>query len=215
MVNFIDFTLEHKSTCRTDGNALTAKDAGGFIKRSVSGRADNCVESAVFITENTVSVCIFASCNTASAKDAFAGITDDGVVGFINGYGSLGTDKHFGSCTGEFCNVEKFAFSVFLALLTIYGMVGKKKFNGSSSCGSCFRGGNADFHTFENGENAGSNKASHSFNFNKADTAGTLVAFAVVKVAKGRNFISASSCCVNYGKAFFNLIRMAFDFDID
>ena len=111
--------------------------------------------------------------------------------------------------------MEKFAFSVFLALLAVYGMVGKKKFNGSSSCCGCFRGGNADFHSFKNRENAGSNKASHSFYFNKADTAGTLVAFAVVEIAKRRNFISAGSCCVNYGKAFFNLIRMAFDFDIN
>lgn len=111
--------------------------------------------------------------------------------------------------------MEKFAFSVFVALLAVYGMVGKKKFNGSSSCRGCFRGGNADFHSFKNGENAGSNKASHSFYFNKADAAGTLVAFAVVEIAKGRNFISAGSCCVNGGKAFFNLIRMAFDFDIN
>jgi len=111
--------------------------------------------------------------------------------------------------------VKKFAFSVFVALLAVYGMVGKKKFNGSSSCGGCFRGGNADFHTFKNRENAGSNEASHSFNFNKANTAGTLVAFAVVEIAKGRNFISAGSCRINGGKAFFNLIRMAFDFNID
>ena len=160
-------------------------------------------------------MCVFASCNTASAKDTFAGITHDGRVEFIDGYRSLGTFEHFGSCTGKFCNVKKFAFSVFVALLAVYGMVGKKKFNRSSSCCGCFRRGNADFHTFENGEYAGSNKASHAFDFNKANTAGTLVAFAMVKVAKGRNFISAGSCCVNYGKAFFNLIRMAFDFDVD
>ena len=214
-VNFADFGFKHKSTGGTYGNALSAEDAGRFIKGSVSGRAYDCVEAAVFKTENAVSVCVFTSCNAASAKDAFAGIANDGRVGFINGYGSLGTDEHFGSCAGEFCNMEKFAFSVFLALLAVYGMVGKKKFNGSSSCCGCFRGGNADFHSFKNRKNAGSNKASHSFNFNKANTAGTLVAFAVVEIAKRGNFISASSCCVNYGKAFFNLIRMAFDFDIN
>ena len=111
--------------------------------------------------------------------------------------------------------MEKFAVAVFGALLAVYGVVGKKKFNGSSSCCGCFRGGNADFHSFKNRENAGSNKASHAFNFNKANTAGTLVAFAMVKVAERRDFISASSCCVNGGKALFNLIRMAFNFDIN
>ena len=214
-VNFVNFGFKHKSAGGANGNTLAAKDAGRFIERSVSGRAYDCVESAVFKTENAVSVCVFASCDTASAKNAFAGIADDGRVKFINGYRGLGTFEHFGSCAGEFCNVEKFAFSVFVALLAVYGMVGKKKFNGSSSCGGCFRGGNADFHSFENRENAGSNKASHSFNFNKADTAGTLVAFAVVEIAKRGNFISASSCRINGGKAFFNLVRMAFDFDID
>ena len=214
-IDFFDFGFKHKSAGGANGNALAAKDAGRFIERSVSCRADDCVESAVFKTENAVSVCVFASCDTASAKNAFAGIADDGRVKFINGYRGLGTFEHFGSCAGEFCNVEKFAFSVFVALLAVYGMVGKKKFNGSSSCCGCFRGGNADFHSFKNRENAGSNKASHSFNFNKADTAGTLVAFAVVEIAKRRNFISASSCRINGGKAFFNLVRMAFDFDID
>ena len=214
-VNFVDFGFKHKCTGGTNGNALSAKDAGRFIKRFVSGRADDCVEAAVFKTENAVSVCVFASCDAASAKDTFAGIANDGRVKFINGYRGLGTFEHFGSCAGEFCNVKKFAFSVFLALLAVYGMVGKKKFNRSSSCCGCFRGGNADFHSFKNRKNAGSNKASHSFNFNKANTAGTLVAFAVVEIAKRGNFISASSCCVNYGKAFFNLIRMAFDFDIN
>ena len=214
-VNFADFGFKHKSTGGTYGNALSAEDAGRFIKGSVSGRSYDCVEAAVFKTENAVSVCVFTSCNAASAKDAFAGVANDGRVKFINGYRGLGTFEHFGSCAGKFCNMEKFAFSVFIALLAVYGMVGKKKFNGSSSCCSCFRGGNADFHSFKNRENAGSNKASHSFNFNKANTAGTLVAFAVVEIAKRGNFISASSCCVNYGKAFFNLIRMAFDFDIN
>ena len=215
MVNLFDFGFEHESTGRTYGNALSAKDAGGFIERSVSCRADYGVETAVFKTENAVSVCVFTSCNAASAKNAFAGVANNGRVKFINGYRGLGTFEHFGSCAGKFCNMEKFAFSVFVALLAVYGMVGKKKFNGSSSCGGCFRGGNADFHSFENGENAGSNEASHSFNFNKANTAGTLVAFAVVKVAERRNLISAGSCGVDYGKAFFNLIRMAFDFNID
>ena len=111
--------------------------------------------------------------------------------------------------------MEKFAFSVLLALLAVYGMVGKKKLNGSSSCRGGFGGRNADFHSFKNREYAGSNKASHAFYFNKANAAGTLVAFAVVEIAKGRNFVSAGSCCVDYGKAFFNLIRMAFDFDIN
>ena len=215
IVNFVDFGFEHQSAGGTNGNALSAEDAGGFIERSVSGRTDDCAESAVFVTENAVSVGVFASCNASSAKNAFAGITDDGRVAVINGYRGLGTFEHFGSCAGEFCNVEKFAFSVFVALLAVYGMVGKKKFNGSSSCGGCFRGGNADFHSFENGENAGSDKGSHSLYFNKADTAGTLVAFAVVEIAKGRNFITAGSCGIYYGKAFFNLIRMAFDFNID
>ena len=214
-IDFFNFGFKHKSAGGANGNALAAEDAGRFIERSVSCRAYDCVEAAVFKTENAVSVCVFTSCNAASAKDAFAGVADDGRVKFINGYRGLGTFEHFGSCAGEFCNVKKFAFSVFVALLAVYGMVGKKKFNGSSSCGGCFRGGNADFHSFENGENAGSNKASHSFNFNKANTAGTLVALAVVEIAKGRNFISASSCRINGGKAFFNLIRMAFDFNID
>ena len=214
-VNFCNFGFKHKSTGGTYGNALSAKDAGGFIKGFVYGRSDDCVESAVFKTKNAVSVCVFASCNAASAKDAFAGITNDGRVGFINGYRGFGTHEHFGSCTGKVCNMEKFAMAVFLALLAVYRVVGKKKFNRSSSCCGCFRGGNADFHSFENRENAGSNKGSHSFNFNKANTAGTLVAFAMVKIAKRRDFVSASSCCVNYGKALFNLIRMAFDFDIN
>ena len=160
-------------------------------------------------------MCVFASCYAAAAKDTFAGIANDGGVAFINGYGSLGTDEHFGSCSGKFCNMEKFAFSVFVALLAVNGMVGKKKFNRGSSCCGCFRGRNADFHALENGEYAGSNKSSHAFNFNKANTAGTLVAFAVVKIAERGNFVSASSCCVDNGKAFFNLVRMAFDFDID
>ena len=43
----------------------------------------------------------------------------------------------------------------------------------------------------------------------------TSVAFAMVKIAKRGDFVSASSCCIDYGKAFFNLIRMAFDFDVD
>ena len=214
-IDFFNFGFKHKCTGGADGNALAAKDAGRFIERSVSGRAYDCVESAVFKTKNAVSVCVSASCDAASAKDAFAGVANDGRVKFINGYRGLGTFEHFGSCAGKFCNMEKFAFSVFIALLAVYGMVGKKKFNGSSSCGGCFRGGNAYFHTFENRENAGSNKASHSFYFNKADTAGTLVAFAVVEIAKRRNFISAGSCRINGGKAFFNLIRMAFDFDIN
>jgi len=214
-IDFFNFGFKHKGAGGADGNALSAEDAGRFVKTSVSGRSDYCVESAVFITENAVSVGVFASCNASSAKNAFAGVANDGRVKFINGYRGLGTFEHFGSCAGEFCNVKKFAFSVFVALLAVYGMVGKKKFNGSSSCGGCFRGGNADFHTFKNRENAGSNEASHSFNFNKANTAGTLVAFAVVEIAKGRNFISAGSCRINGGKAFFNLIRMAFDFNID
>ena len=214
-IDFINFGFKHKGTGGADGNALSAEDTGRFIKASVSGRSDDCVESAVFVTENAVSVGVFASCNASSAKDTFAGITDDRRVEFINGYRSLGAFEHIGSCAGEFCNMEKFAFSVFVALLAIYGMVGKKKFNGSSSCGGCFRGGNTDFHTFKNRENAGSNKASHTLYFNKANAAGTLVAFAVVKVAKGRNFITAGSCGIYYGKAFFNLIRMAFDFNID
>ena len=214
-VNFFNFGFEHECTGGADGNALSAEDAGRFIERSVSGRADDCVESAVFVTENAVSVCVFASCNAASAKDTFAGITDNGGVEFIDGYGSLGTFEHFGSCAGEFCDVEKFAAAVFIALLAVDGMVGKKKLDGGSSCCGCFRGGNADFHAFENREYAGGNEASHTFYFNKADAAGTLVAFAVVEIAKGRNFVAAGSCCVDNGKAFFNLIRMAFDFDID
>ena len=111
--------------------------------------------------------------------------------------------------------MKKFAFAVFIALLAVYGVVGKKKLYGGSSCCGCFGGRNADFHSFENGIYAGSNKGSHSLYFNKAYAAGTLVAFTVVKVAKGRDFIAAGSCGIDYGKAFFYLIRMAFDFNVD
>ena len=215
LVNFFHFGFEHKCAGGANRYALSAEDAGRFIERSVSGRADYGIEAAVFITENAVSVGVFASCNAASAKDTFAGITNDGGVEFVNGYGSLASFEHFGSCTGKFCNVKKFAFSVFIALLAVYGMVGKKKLNRGSSCGGGFGGGNADFHTLENREYAGSHKASHAFNFNKANTAGTLVAFTMVKVAERGDFVSAGSCCIDGGKAFFDLIRLAFDFNID
>ena len=214
-VNFFHFGFKHKSACGAYGNALSAKNAGRFIERSVSGRTYDCVEAAVFITENAVSVGVFASCNAASAKNALAGIANYGRVKFINGNRGLGAFEHIGSCAGKFCNVEKFAFSVFIALLAVYGMVGKKKLNGSSSCGGGFWGRNADFHTLENREHAGSHKASHAFNFNKANTAGTLVAFAMIKIAERGDLVSAGSCCVDNGKAFFDLIRLAFDFNID
>jgi len=214
-IDFFNFGFKHKSACGAYGNALSAKDAGRFIERSVSGRTYDCVEAAVFITEHAVAVGIFASCNTASAKNAFAGIANYGRVEFINGNRGLGAFEHIGSCAGKFCNVKKFAFSVFIALLAVYGMVGKKKFHRSSSCGGGFWGRNADFHTLENREYAGSNKASHAFYFNKANAAGTLIAFAMVKIAERGNLVSAGSCCIDYGKAFFDLIRLAFDFNID
>ena len=214
-VNFFHFGFKHKSACGAYGNALSAKNAGRFIKASVSGRANYGIKAAVFVTKHAVAVGIFASCNTAAAKNALAGIANYGRVKFVNGDRGLGAFEHIGSCAGKFCNMKKFAFSVFITLLAVYGMVGKKKLNGSSSCGGGFWGRNADFHTLENREHAGSHKASHAFNFNKANTAGTLIAFAMIKIAERGDLVSAGSCCVDYGKAFFDLIRLAFDFNID
>ena len=184
-----------------------------FIKAAVSGRSDNGVKAAVFKTENAVAVGVFAALDAAAAKNALAGIADYGGVEHIHGGGSFFALEHILFRAGELCHVKQLAATVFIALLALHGVVGKQKLNAGAAGNGCLGRSDVDFHSVGNGVYAGGHKASCAFYLNKADAAGTAAAFAVVKIAKRGNFISAALCGFKNCNALFHKIRVSFDFN--
>ena len=122
---------------------------------------------------------------------------------------------HIVSRADELSNVKKLALAVFIALLTIFIVIGKKKFDGTSSRLHGFGGRNRDFHSFVYGIYARSDETSRARSLDKAYSARTFRAFAVIESAEGGDFVSASFCCFEYGHTRFDFVRNSFDFNIN
>ena len=77
--------------------------------------------------------------------------------------------------------MQQLALAVLIALLAVDIMVRKQQFYGCTACFHCLGAGDDDFHALVYGIDTGGNQASCALNFHQANTAGTVVALAVVK----------------------------------
>jgi hypothetical protein len=93
-------------------------------------------------------------------------------------------------------------------------VVGEKQFNASSSGLDSGRAGNADFHTFADRIYTAGYEAAGTGRLNEADTAGALVAFAMIKGAQRGDLKSAFLRSFKNGKTGINLERRTFDLNI-
>ena len=157
---------------------------------------------------------VFASFNASTAKNTFGRIAGDGRADFIHRHFRLRTFVYVISCARNFCNVQKFAVAIFVALLTIFIVVGKEQFHRRTSCRRCFGGRNGNFHTFRYGIYARCNQTSRARCFYQANTARAFRAFAVIECAKGRDFKTAAFCRFENGHASLYFKRETFNFNI-
>ncbi len=215
LVDLGNLALLHESSGGADGNALTAEEAGRIGEGTVACRSYDGCKATVLKAEDTGAVCILAAGYAAAAEDALGGIADDGGRNLVNSYGSLGTLENALTCAGLAGNEKELAVAVLGALLAVLVVVGKKKLNGGSAGLNSLGRGNGDFHTFVYGVNTGSNKASCAGSFYETYTAGAEGALSVVVGAQRGNIVTAASGGFKNGQAFFNLIGLTFDFNVN
>ena len=157
---------------------------------------------------------VFASFDTSAAKNTFGSISLDGRSEDIDGDGRFFALIHIVARADELSDVKEFALTVLVALLTIFIVVGKKKFNGTSSRFHRLGRGNGYFHSFVDGVNARSDKSSRAGCLYKADSARASGTFAVIESAKRGNLVTAGFRRFEYGHTGFDFVRYAFDFNI-
>ena len=199
---------------RADVDTLTALDTRRLGKAAVPGGGDEGLETAVFETEDAQTVSIRAAGDAASAEDTLGSIADERRSELVQrGRGFCTLIGTFAGA-GQLGDMEQFAVAVLFALLAVDVVIGQEQFNTAASGLDSLRVGNADLHPFGNGVNTAGDKAAGAGSGDEADTAGTLVAFTMVKGAQRGDLIAALLRGVKDRKTGLYLIRYTFDLNI-
>ena len=215
IVDLGDLGLFKQSTGRADVDTLTALDTRRVGEAAVLRGGDEGLETAVFETENAQTVSIGAAGDAASAEDTLGSIADERRSQLVIDRCRLGPLIGAFAGTGQLGDMEQFAVAVLFALLAVDIVIGQEQFNTAASGLDCLRVGDPDLHPFGNGVNTAGDKAAGAGGCDEADTAGTLVAFTMVKGAQRGDLIAALLCSIKDRKTGFYLIRYTFDLNIN
>ena len=93
-------------------------------------------------------------------------------------------------------------------------MIGKQQLHGSTAGFGGLGAGDDDLHAFIDRVHTGGNQASCALDFYQANTAGAVVALAMVKCTQRGNLLAALLGSFQDSQALFHLIGNAFDFNI-
>ena len=127
---------------------------------------------------------IGAACDTTSAKDALGGVADKSGSKCIDMCLRVNTGECVFSCACDLSYVKELALAVLVALLAVLIVIGEHKLYRSSTCLNSCRRRDLDLHTLSYRIYAGCNESSCACCFYQANTAGTLVALAMIKCTK-------------------------------
>ena len=136
---------------------------------------------------------VLAYCNTATAEDALAVVTDKVWGAVVDGI-FIGDTLEAMCITAEFhCKVLKFALVVSHAVETVFFVVGKDEFHCCLSAFHDFVGVCVHFHAFVDRIDACCTKSSCALDFNKTNTASADCVDAL-EIAKSGDFDAGYFC---------------------